>query len=60
MCCKVYFFPRGLFLALIEAFGFVLTSVEACKETEKSSEKGDAYSPQAKSEDKENKPSMNP
>lgn len=30
--------------------------VEACKETEKSSEKGDAYSPQAKSEDKENKP----
>lgn len=36
-------------------FLFLLFSVEPCKETEKSSEKGDD-SPPTKTEDKENKP----
>ena len=34
----------------------LLFSVELCKETEKSSEKGDTDFPLAKAEDKENKP----
>lgn len=34
------------------------STVEPCKETEKSSEKGDTDSPLAKTEDKENKPGI--
>uniref|UniRef100_A0A669EFJ9 Chromodomain helicase DNA binding protein 5 n=1 Tax=Oreochromis niloticus TaxID=8128 RepID=A0A669EFJ9_ORENI len=53
--------PQGLFyssarLCFVYSFFFLLSSVEPCKETEKSSEKGDTDSPLAKTEDKENKP----
>ena len=45
-------------LCLIQPFLPPLFSVESCKESEKSSDKGDTDSPLAKTEDKENKPGI--
>lgn len=51
---RLYFGKVDLFSLSLS----LLSSVEPCKETEKSSDKGDTDSPQAKTEDKENKPGM--
>jgi len=49
--CKRRTFCNRVFLVVV-----LLSTADACKETESSSEKGDAESPLAKMDDKENKP----